>query len=413
LQVEGLERDCMDWNFGEIRKLIMNAFGDDEFHDLCFDHFKIVYDSFTNGQTKNSRIRALVEYAEKQQKVDVLLEKIALENPNGYAEYEPRLRQNISDPRQFAQAIAESTALEDKIFRESDKCEKDRLKTQIENRQEKINASHENLDDKKRANQDVSQFRNDIAKIDFSEIIKEVDKIIETLRENEGGDILFLLQDSFLKEGELCLRRIQEKFKGVTRESSFNHYRLDFHASSNLSEYGWLAHLRRYLNLEDIAESDSLAYSAINKICQLVTPGSIIFLEIHRWHELPSQNLTLASFLQKFWIPLVTRLNDKDNYPQVKLVAVLVVDSMLSEDCFQSPCLPGLDENIAFRWTELKFRNWKQQEIQDWLITYCQCSRSESEQKAGHFHQISEGGKPQAVRSALEREFLSSYAILT
>jgi hypothetical protein len=91
----------MEYNFGEIRKLIDSALGDDALQDLCFDHFRPVYEQFTSGQTKGDRVRRLVEYADRQREIPKLLIAIKKSNPKVYGEVEPRLAlDNISSLEQ-------------------------------------------------------------------------------------------------------------------------------------------------------------------------------------------------------------------------------------------------------------------------------------------------------------------------
>jgi C-terminal of Roc, COR, domain/Effector-associated domain 7 len=66
-----------------LRQLVEKALTDDELLNLCYD-FKI---DVTQGQTKDQRIRALVEYIERQGKQSELLNRIEQLNSNIYKEY--------------------------------------------------------------------------------------------------------------------------------------------------------------------------------------------------------------------------------------------------------------------------------------------------------------------------------------
>jgi Leucine-rich repeat (LRR) protein/GTPase SAR1 family protein len=66
-----------------LRQLVEKALTDDELLNLCYD-FKI---DVTQGQTKDQRIRTLVEYIERQGKQSELLDRIEQLNPNVYKEY--------------------------------------------------------------------------------------------------------------------------------------------------------------------------------------------------------------------------------------------------------------------------------------------------------------------------------------
>jgi nucleoside phosphorylase len=70
-----------------IRQLVEDALTDDELNNLCQDEFPKVFRQFTTGQTKSHKIRFLLEYAERQQKVPELLAAIEQINPNVYAKF--------------------------------------------------------------------------------------------------------------------------------------------------------------------------------------------------------------------------------------------------------------------------------------------------------------------------------------
>jgi hypothetical protein len=46
----------MSHNTAALRELIETALGDDELHSLCYDHFRPVYDSWTQGQTRPQKV---------------------------------------------------------------------------------------------------------------------------------------------------------------------------------------------------------------------------------------------------------------------------------------------------------------------------------------------------------------------
>jgi hypothetical protein len=64
-----------------IRTLVKEALTDQQFQDLCFDHFREVFDQFTDGQSRDARIRWLVEYAQKQLLLGKLLTEVRRINP--------------------------------------------------------------------------------------------------------------------------------------------------------------------------------------------------------------------------------------------------------------------------------------------------------------------------------------------
>jgi hypothetical protein len=69
-----------------IRQLI-EVLSDDELSTLCQDEFPKVYNQFTDRQTKSQRISSLIEYVERQGKVNDILNEIEEINPNAYANF--------------------------------------------------------------------------------------------------------------------------------------------------------------------------------------------------------------------------------------------------------------------------------------------------------------------------------------
>jgi regulator of replication initiation timing len=57
---------------------------EDEFASLAYDSFRAIYDGFTAEQSLNRRRQALIEYAEKQGKMDLLRAAILTINPAAF-----------------------------------------------------------------------------------------------------------------------------------------------------------------------------------------------------------------------------------------------------------------------------------------------------------------------------------------
>ncbi len=79
------------YNIGVVRQLVGAAFGDQELQDFCMDYFYEVYKQFTQGQTKSERVRMLVDYADRKERLDELIDGVREKNPAKYREYERRL----------------------------------------------------------------------------------------------------------------------------------------------------------------------------------------------------------------------------------------------------------------------------------------------------------------------------------
>lgn len=69
---------------GEVRKLIDKALDSDQLNSLCQDEFPYVYNQFTDGQTRQYRIRLLLDYAQRHLEMPRLLAAIEEINPTMY-----------------------------------------------------------------------------------------------------------------------------------------------------------------------------------------------------------------------------------------------------------------------------------------------------------------------------------------
>ncbi|MCH2050478.1 MAG: hypothetical protein MK289_18955 [Trichodesmium sp. ALOHA_ZT_67] len=78
----------MKYDLKLIRDLINKALGPEEFADLVFYNFRDVYSQFTNGQSKRQRILILLDYIDKHEKIDDLLNEIQEINPKAFNEFE-------------------------------------------------------------------------------------------------------------------------------------------------------------------------------------------------------------------------------------------------------------------------------------------------------------------------------------
>jgi (p)ppGpp synthase/HD superfamily hydrolase/ATP/maltotriose-dependent transcriptional regulator MalT len=87
----------MAHNISTIFNLVQEALSDDQLQNLCFCHFRLVYDEFTEGQSKNSRIRSLVDYVDRQEEISQLLAEIQKLNPNTYGRYSKRINLPVTE----------------------------------------------------------------------------------------------------------------------------------------------------------------------------------------------------------------------------------------------------------------------------------------------------------------------------
>jgi uncharacterized protein YihD (DUF1040 family) len=84
--------DSINYNLGNIRKLLEEALTDQQFYDLLQDKFLYIYDNFKDRKIPEIR-RELVDYAKKQRKIQVLLDEIKEKNEAAYEEHRDKLIQ--------------------------------------------------------------------------------------------------------------------------------------------------------------------------------------------------------------------------------------------------------------------------------------------------------------------------------
>jgi len=79
------------WNTAAIRQLLSEALDDQSLTDLAFDHFRPVYDQFSIGLTRNHKIQLLIEYCQRHNQIEALLNQIQHLNPAQYHLHQPHL----------------------------------------------------------------------------------------------------------------------------------------------------------------------------------------------------------------------------------------------------------------------------------------------------------------------------------
>ena len=67
----------------ELRKAL-ERLTEDEFRSMAYDSFRTVYDGFTTEQSLNHKRQAILEYAEKQNKLELLRSAISVINPAAF-----------------------------------------------------------------------------------------------------------------------------------------------------------------------------------------------------------------------------------------------------------------------------------------------------------------------------------------
>jgi CheY-like chemotaxis protein len=75
------------WNLAKIRRLLTDAFSDQELTNLCFDYFGLVYNNFSAGMDKAQKIQLLLSHCARFGELDKLLKLAREHNPHQYARF--------------------------------------------------------------------------------------------------------------------------------------------------------------------------------------------------------------------------------------------------------------------------------------------------------------------------------------
>ncbi len=77
------------WNTAAIHTLLADAFSDEELTTLCFDHFRPVYDGFADGMSREKKILRLMEYCDRHDQLEKLIELVKTQNPSKHEKHKP------------------------------------------------------------------------------------------------------------------------------------------------------------------------------------------------------------------------------------------------------------------------------------------------------------------------------------
>jgi formylglycine-generating enzyme required for sulfatase activity len=95
-----------EYNKAVIRELLIEAFDDEQFTALCYDHFNEVYQGFALGMTRWQKAQLLLQHCDRRNSLPALLGHIAAANPEKYTEYAARLEATAAPgPAELPEAI--------------------------------------------------------------------------------------------------------------------------------------------------------------------------------------------------------------------------------------------------------------------------------------------------------------------
>ena len=90
LPTSGMQKSAESKDTGVIRQLLDAAFDDEELLTFAYDYFRPVYAEMRPGLSKRMRIQMLIESAERDNRLDYLLDQVARARPNEYRQFSKR-----------------------------------------------------------------------------------------------------------------------------------------------------------------------------------------------------------------------------------------------------------------------------------------------------------------------------------
>lgn len=314
--------------------------------------------------------------------------------------------------KRYTNLLNEYELANQQINETNDEVERSRLQHKAENLYSQIEALDQELKqiDLKSINSNLRylSLEQDLPKIDFDESMELIDQMIRGFRRGARGDALLLVQENLAMAGDLCIKRIQERLGQETGD--FKHIEVEFSSEGCLDRVGFLEKLAEYFNVSFTKDPEKFEQEFIKmileKICGSLQGGSILFLEVRKWDELPCQEDIFNWFIANFWIPLTACLETvTQTHRRVKFIGAIVADTEFPESCLDLPCL-CTDDNSP-RMLLLPLRAWTVNEIQDWLESYPGLQSPRSTKLAQRIYRASMNGIPAMVYTALIQEFFT------
>ena len=83
---------AVTYNIPAIRKLLKASFDDESLDIFCYDYYRDVHESFSQGMSRTAKIQRLIEHCERTLAFEQLLEVVKEENSAQYQRFESQLK---------------------------------------------------------------------------------------------------------------------------------------------------------------------------------------------------------------------------------------------------------------------------------------------------------------------------------
>lgn len=330
---------------------------------------------------------------------------------------DPKKRRRDFYTKQLAQLEEELAAVESDLETAAREVDRMRLEKEAERLLEKIDQTEAKLVecDAEAPEQHVRDrsFEKAMQKINFVKAKESAARIRKNLSQ-EGGAVLFFLQQTKMQMGHFCVEEVLNVILGDVIidgqiVGAYRRYSVDFDSAiSQFNEVEFLIRLASYFNVEALVDANELSKQIREQIRASIDNGMTIFLEIKSLDELLEQEEFLTWFIKDFWTPLIDEVSAVAKEFKSKFIVALIADSQILPDC-TSPDYPleffcEEGDFDCYKLINLPLPNWSLDDIQDWLIRFYPLSpklqqekKAELKRIAKKVHRDSGNGIPQNV----------------
>ena len=309
--------------------------------------------------------------------------------------------------RQLRERIKQYSTEINELYDDIDNIEKEinQLKSSSQE-----SSSNNHLDNPK--NQQELNIDKYLCYLDFKQALDTFEKIQSQF--NQNGDLaLFFMEESLIKRGDLCLKRLENELKPKAFYRNHFRYCPITYTLDNLE-----AVIQGIASFFEVKQEEVTLELVLQKIADSLQRNSVLFIEINCDinHESDVDQL-IPWFINNFWKPLNNKVKknskntEQKKYTGIKVIAVIssnlkINKRFLTENlsCYYN------NEYSCFKWDkllEIPLKNWTKNDIREWLFEYSNPSLTEEfiEEKAYRIFNESLDGVPRLVCDALEQQW--------
>ena len=218
-------------------------------------------------------------------------------------------------------------------------------------------------------NQQELNIDKSLGYFDFKKALEIFEKI-QSQFDKDGDAVLFFMEESLIKRGDLCLQRLRYNLKLKTNSP----YRQNFRYCSVTYTSGNLdAVIQGIGNFFEIQQEKTKINQyidlVIEKIGKSLQNNSVLFLEINcNIRDEIEIDPLIPWFVKKLWKPLRGKIDElSEDYEGIKAVAVIISDfnlnQRLSEDNLSCYCNNSYDDFIRDKLVKIPLENWTKDDI--------------------------------------------------